>query len=193
MERDALVRVAATGGYGTVYSVEEGVCEVALIDPQAEEDFLSVPQAMVEPLERAYPESMGELAGRLALLHLRVSCGAAAGGGFEAFVGRTEDDALELWWAEGNHRARRVSHLEGGQASALASALRGLDLEPWEHGGGAPARPGGWHWSLECAGASMGASGFGHDGAPEGLRDVVEALAGMGLPLIWDDEGPHLA
>ncbi len=194
MERDALVRVAATGGYGTVFSVEDGACEVALIDPQAEEDFLTVPQAMVEVLEWAYPESMGELASRLALLHLRVSRGGVATRGFEAFVGRTEEGMLELWWATDNHRARRVLSLDGVQENALATSLGALDLEPWEHGGARPAQPGGWHWSLECAGAGLGASGFGHAGAPAELGGVVYALADLGLPLIWDDvEGPRLA
>ena len=34
MQRDSLVHVAATGGYGSVFEVDDkGVCEVGLIDP----------------------------------------------------------------------------------------------------------------------------------------------------------------
>ena len=72
MQRDSLVYVPAAAAYAIVFAAsDDGVCEVGLIDPGADDYSLSVPTASVEPMEPAGPESMADLAAPLAVLHLR--------------------------------------------------------------------------------------------------------------------------
>lgn len=198
MQRDSLVHVAATGGYGSVFEVQDGVCEVGLLDPTAEEYSLMVPQTALEELDSATDADRRELLARLALLHLRVTRGLLARDGFELYVGRNEDDAFELWFAQGLARTQRVATLDADAAANLTEALLPLGLDAWE-GGGAPCLDG-WGWSLELVGAGMGQAAYGtapaacadaDAGACEGLRDLVLALAGLGLPVEWRPDGPH--
>ncbi|MGN0075689.1 MAG: hypothetical protein ACI38Z_01770, partial [Parafannyhessea sp.] len=118
--------------------------------------------------------------------------------GFELYVGRNEDDALELWFGKGLARTQRVATLDADGAVRLTGALLPLGLDPWEDGG-APCLDG-WGWSLELIGAGMGQAAYGSApadcadadaGACEGLRGLVLALAGMGLPIAWRQDGPH--
>ena len=76
MQRDALVRVQATGSYGSVFSVgEDGVCEVGLIDPVADDYSLKLPQLTLEELPWPPAGAEAALIERLALFHLRVRRG----------------------------------------------------------------------------------------------------------------------
>ena len=106
MQRDSLVYVPAAAAYAIVFAAsDDGVCEVGLIDPGADDYSLSVPTASVEPMEPAGPENVADLAAQLAVLHLRVSRGIDVARSFEAFVGRAESGSLELWFSRGSSRA----------------------------------------------------------------------------------------
>lgn len=157
-----------------------------------------VPQTALEELDPATDADRRELLARLALLHLRVTRGLLAHDGFELYVGRNEDDAFELWFAQGLARTQRVATLDADAAANLTEVLLPLGLDAWEDGG-APCLDG-WGWSLELVGAGMGQAAYGtapaacadaDAGACEGLRDLVTALAGLGLPVEWCPDGPH--
>ena len=75
MQRDSLVHVAATGGYGSVFEVDDkGICEVGLIDPCADDYSLRVPAHTLVEIEPVGRDQMDELLGALALFHLGVRC-----------------------------------------------------------------------------------------------------------------------
>lgn len=205
MRRDSLVHVAATGGYGSVFEVHDGVCEVGLIDPTADEYSVTVPQSAVQEMSPVRDSARAGLLGHLVLFHLRVNWRLRLAWSFEAFVGRGEDGDLELWAACGTSRPRRVATLTPQKASLLTASLAGLSLDAWEPGraGAAPSLDG-WGWSTELIGAGMGQSAYGScpsgekngsplpEGAvPEGMPAVVEALASLGLPVSWTDRGPR--
>lgn len=197
MERDSLVRVPAAGCYGSVFEVQDGMCEVGLLDPTAEEYSVMAPQVALEELEPATDADRERLVLRLALAHLRVTRGLLAKDGFELYVGRNEDDALELWFGQGLARTKKVATLGAEQSAPLTRALLGLRLDAWEKGS-APSLDG-WGWSVELVGAGMGQAAHGtalgsagaDAGACEGLRGLVLALHGMGLPVAWRQDGPH--
>ena len=68
MQRDSLVHVAATGGYGSVFEVDDkGVCEVGLIDPCADDYSLRVPAHALIEIESVGRDQLDELLGALAL------------------------------------------------------------------------------------------------------------------------------
>ena len=51
VQRDSLVYVPAAAAYAIVFAAsDDGVCEVGLIDPGADDYSLSVPTASVEPM-----------------------------------------------------------------------------------------------------------------------------------------------
>ena len=193
MRRDSLVHVAATGGYGSVFEVHDGVCEVGLIDPTADEYSVTVPQSAVQEMSPVRDSARAGLLGHLVLFHLRVNWRLRLAWSFEAFVGRGEDGDLELWAACGTSRPRRVATLTPQEASLLTASLAGLSLDAWEPGraGAAPSLDG-WGWSTELIGAGMGQSAYGScPSGPEGMPAVVEALASLGLPVSWTDRGPR--
>ena len=71
MQRDSLVHVAATGGYGSVFEVDDkGVCEVGLIDPCADDYSLRVPAHALIEIESVGKDQLDELLDALALFHL---------------------------------------------------------------------------------------------------------------------------
>lgn len=200
MERDSLVHVAATGGYGSVFEVTDGVCEVGLIDPTADEYSLRVPVSAVEEMEPAQDADRGRLLGHLALVHLRVNRRLDLARTFEVFVGADEEGGLELWFGSGTSRPARVSVLSPGERDSLTDALGALALDGWAAGGpvGAPADLGGWGWSLQMVGGGLGQAAYGRAaageagsaGVPAGLRDLVGTLAALGLPVAWQNDGP---
>lgn len=205
MRRDSLVHVAATGGYGSVFEAHDGVCEVGLIDPTADEYSITVPQSAVQEMDPVGDSARAGLLGHLVLFHLRVNWRLRLALSFEAFAGREEDGALELWAACGTSRPRRVATLSAREESHLTTSLAALSLDAWAPGqaGAAPSLDG-WGWSTELVGAGVGQSACGScpsgekDGqplppgaVPEGLPAVVEALAGLGLPVAWTERGPR--
>ena len=192
MQRDSLVYVPAAAAYAIVFAAsDDGVCEVGLIDPGADDYSLSVPTASVEPMEPARPENMADLAAQLAVLHLRVSRGIDVARSFEAFVGRAESGSLELWFSRGSSRATLLAELDPAAEKSLRSALEGLDLGPWSSGG--PAREPSlddWGWSVQAVGARLGAQGYGRAVAPAGLEALVSTLRSLGAPVSWGADGP---
>ena len=200
MKRDSLVHVAATGGYASVFEVSDGVCEVGLIDPLADDYSIRVPQGGLEEMEPATDADRERLLGRLVLLHLRVSRSLDLRRGFEAYVSRNEDDDLELWFAAGTSRAERSMVLDPTRGASLVDAVRPLALDAWADGGTGPdvATLDGWGWSVQMVGGGMGQAAFGHpdpadpDDVPAGLHGLVDALSGLGLPVCWGDDGPRV-
>ena len=95
MRHDSLVHVAATGGYGSVFEVHDGVCEVGLIDPTADEYSITVPQSAVQEMDPVGDSARAALLGHLVLFHLRVNWRLRLALSFEAFAGREEGGALE--------------------------------------------------------------------------------------------------
>lgn len=192
VQRDSLVYVPAAAAYAIVFAAsDDGVCEVGLIDPGADDYSLSVPTASVEPMEPAGPESMADLAAQLAVLHLRVSRGIDVARSFEAFVGRAESGSLELWFSRGSSRATLLAELDPTAEKSLRSALEGLDLGPWSSGG--PARTPSlddWGWSVQAVGARLGTQGYGRAAAPAGLEALVSTLRSLGAPVSWGTDGP---
>lgn len=184
MQRDALVRVQATGSYGSVFSVgEDGVCEVGLIDPVADDYSLKLPQPTLEELPWPPAGAEAALIERLALFHLRVRRGMDVDHAFEAYLGRNEGGDLELWFAPGASRAERCVTLDERGEGLVREALVGLRLDAWRSGGGATPSLGSWSWSAEVIGDGMGMVGYGRAVAAEGLAGVVAALARLGLPV----------
>ena len=181
MRCDSLVHVSATGGYGSVFEVHDGVCEVGLIDPTADEYSVTVPQSAVQEMDPVRDSARAGLLGHLVLFHLRVNWRLRLAWSFEAFAGRGEDGVLELWAACGTSRPRRVATLSPQEESLLTASLAGLSLDAWAPGraGAAPSLEG-WGWSTELIGAGMGQSAYGS--CPSGEKD------GGPLP-----EGPRCA
>ena len=192
VQRDSLVYVPAAAAYAIVFAAsDDGVCEVGLIDPGADDYSLSVPTASVEPMEPAGPENMADLAAQLAVLHLRVSRGIDVARSFEAFVGRAESGSLELWFSRGSSRATLLAELDPAAEKSLRSALEGLDLGPWSSGG--PARTPSlddWGWSVQAVGARLATQGYGRAAAPAGLEALVSILRSLGAPVSWGIDGP---
>ena len=126
MQRDSLVHVAATGGYGSVFEVDDkGICEVGLIDPCADDYSLRVPAHTLVEIEPVGRDQMDELLGALALFHLGVRHGIRTARSFELFVGKNEEAVLELWFSSGIAAPRRLTELDGPSERALIAALAG--------------------------------------------------------------------
>jgi len=191
MQRDSLVHVAATGGYGSVFEVDDkGICEVGLIDPCADDYSLRVPAHTLVEIEPVGRDQMDELLGALALFHLGVRHGIRTARSFELFVGKNEEAVLELWFSSGIAAPRRLTELDGPSERALIAALAGLDLDPWLHGGhgaeGQDVSLEGWSWSLELIGGGKGSSGFARGVAPAGLSFLCVTLTELGVPIRWE-------
>ena len=191
MQRDSLVHVAATGGYGSVFEVDDkGVCEVGLIDPCADDYSLRVPAHALIEIESVGRDQLDELLDALALFHLGVRHGIRTAKSFELFVGKNEEAALELWFSSGIAAPKRLAELDEPSERALLGALAGLDLDPWLHGGRSAAGQDvsleGWSWSLELIGGGKGSSGFGRGVAPAGLAALCVTLTELGVPIRWE-------
>jgi hypothetical protein len=193
VESESLVYVPAASSYASVFAVgENGVCEVGLIDPGADDYSLRVPMSALEEMEEVGADRVGELAERLALLHLRVRRGMDTPCAFEVFVGRSEEGGLELWFSRGLTGARHVRDLDEREERELAGALCSVDLAPWRRGG--PEKPPSldvWSWSMQAIGAGLGVAGYGRGAAPEGLASLVGLLSSFGLDVAWGDDGPY--
>ncbi|WP_143803049.1 hypothetical protein [Olsenella urininfantis] len=192
MERDSLVHVAATGGYGSVFGETDGVCEVGLLDPLADDYSLRVPSSQLTLLEDALPDGLPGLLEGLSLFHLRVGRGLDVDASFELFLGRDEEGLYGLWFSRGLERARQLASVSWEGLSGFRSCVGALDLGAWHDGG--PSCGGcsldAWGWSLELAGAGLGASAFGREAAPGGLRELCRVLARLGAPISWGEAGP---
>ena len=193
VESDSLVYVPAAASYASVFAVgENGVCEVGLIDPGADDYSLRVPMSALEEMEEVGVERMSELTDRLALLHLRVRRGVDTPRAFEVFVGRSEEGELGLWFSRGVSSACHVCDLDEGRERELSSALCSVDLSSWRRGG--PEQPPSldvWSWSMQAIGGGLGVAGYGRGGSPDGLDVLVELLSSFGLAVAWGEDGPY--
>lgn len=193
MKTDDLVYVSAAGCYASVFEqTDEGLCEVGLIDPRADDYSLTVPASTLVAVEDAGLEDMDRVARELVLLHLRINHGFEFDRSLHLYVGRREDADLDVMMSIGPKTPVLIARWGEVERVALEGALSSFDLPAWRDGGGLAPALDGWGWSMQVIGAGMGCSGFGHNGWPASLERLIATLGTLGIPVCWcDGDGPH--
>lgn len=189
MHADSIVRVQATGSYGSVFEIgENGICEVGLIDPLADDYSLMVPLSGLDELAKPVGAERQRLIDELALLHIEINKPRWEGY-IELFVGRSEEGTMKLWFEnrsmiKGTKFTVSDRALDEVQVQDLKQVLSNFDLS--ECRGEDAYSEGildGWSWSAEFIGAGFAQSGLGHNVAPTAFFDLIHVLEQFGLPI----------